>query len=213
MYVGLFLCPFHWPFGQGYGAWVFCNPVCHCSGRVYLWGEGWSETLDGNFLGFAGTLVIVRPGFVDVGIETIVTLGAAFGWAGCMMIIKDLGKTESAATITAYMSLVMAPIVLIPALFVWTNPTLYDYAWLIVIGLLGGLGQLSMANALKQGEAQVVLPIEFSRLIWIAAIAFFAFGEIPDLYVWIGGGMIIVASTYITLRESRIKKKAVAASP
>lgn len=165
------------------------------------------------FLGFAGTLVIVRPGFVDVGIETIVTLGAAFGWAGCMMIIKDLGKTESAATITAYMSLVMAPIVLIPALFVWTNPTLYDYAWLIVIGLLGGLGQLSMANALKQGEAQVVLPIEFSRLIWIAAIAFFAFGEIPDLYVWIGGGMIIVASTYITLRESRIKKKAVAASP
>ena len=60
--------------------------------------------------GFAGMIVIVRPGFVDIGIESIVTLGAAFGWAACIIIIKDLAKTESAATITAYMSLTMAPI-------------------------------------------------------------------------------------------------------
>jgi drug/metabolite transporter (DMT)-like permease len=176
---------------------------------VFIFGEKvglkrWSAI----FLGFVGTLVIVRPGFAEVGLESIVTIGAAFGWAVCMMIIKDLGKTESAATITAYMSLVMAPIILIPALFVWTSPTLYDYVWLIAIGLLGGLGQLAMAYALKQGEAQIVLPVEFSRLIWIAAIAFFAFGEIPDIFVWIGGGMIIAATTYITVRESRIKKAA-----
>ena len=174
---------------------------------VFIFGEKvglkrWSAI----FLGFAGTIVIVRPGFADIGIESIVTLGAAFGWAVCIIIIKDLGKTESAATITAYMSLTMAPIVLVPALFFWTMPTLYDFAWLIVIGILGGLGQLSMANALKFGEAQVVLPVEFSRLIWIAVIAFIAFDEIPGLFVWIGGGMIMAATTYITLRESRLKK-------
>jgi drug/metabolite transporter (DMT)-like permease len=159
------------------------------------------------FLGFVGTLVIVRPGFTDVGIESVVTLGAAFGWALCIVIIKDLAKTESAATITTYMSLTMAPIVLIPALFVWTTPTLYDFVWLIIIGALGGLGQLSMANALKCAEAQVVLPVEFSRLIWIAVIAFIAFDEIPGLFTWIGGGMIIGAVTYITLREGRLKKE------
>ncbi|WP_339714058.1 DMT family transporter [uncultured Sneathiella sp.] len=155
------------------------------------------------FIGFAGMLVIVRPGFADVGIESIITLAAAFGWAVCMIIIKDLGKTESAATITTYMSLTMAPIVLVPALFVWTAPTLYDYVWLVIIGLLGGLGQFAMANALKFGEAQVVLPVEFSRLIWISIIAYFAFGEVPGIYVWIGGGMIVAATTYNTLRESR----------
>ena len=176
---------------------------------VFIFGEKvglkrWSAI----FLGFAGTLVIVRPGFAEIGLESIVTLGSAFGWAVCMIIIKDLGRTESAATITAYMSLIMAPIVLIPALFVWTTPTLYDFVWLVAIGLLGGLGQLSMANALKQGEAQVVLPIEFTRLIWVAIIAFFAFGEIPGIFVWIGGGMIIAATTFITLRESKIKKVA-----
>lgn len=158
------------------------------------------------FVGFIGTIVILRPGFADIGIESIVTLGAAFGWAVCMMIIKDLGRTESAETITAYMSLVMAPIILIPALFFWTMPTLYDLAWLLAIGLMGGVGQLAMANALKFGEAQVVLPVEFSRLIWISIIAFFAFGEVPGVFLWIGGGMIIAATTYITIREGRKKK-------
>lgn len=164
----------------------------------------WSAIL----FGFAGMIVIVRPGFADIGIESIVTLGAAFGWAACIIIIKDLAKTESAETITAYMSLTMAPIILIPALFVWTTPTLYDLGWLVVIGILGGLGQLSMANALKEGEAQVVLPIEFTRLIWIAVIAFLAFGEIPGLYTWIGGGMIIAATTYLTLRQSQPNRPA-----
>ncbi|MZR32324.1 EamA family transporter [Sneathiella litorea] len=158
------------------------------------------------FIGFLGTIVILRPGFAEIGIESIVTLGAAFGWAVCMMIIKDLGRTESAETITAYMSLVMAPIVLIPALFFWTTPSLYDFAWLLAIGLMGGAGQLAMANALKYGEAQVVLPVEFSRLIWISLIAFFAFGEVPGVFLWIGGGMIIAATTYITIREGRAKR-------
>lgn len=157
-------------------------------------------------IGFAGALVIIRPGFAHVGVEAIVTLCAAFGWAVCMMIIKDLGRTESAETITAYMSLVMAPIVLIPALFVWTTPSLYDFVWLLGIGLVGGVGQLAMANALKYGEAQVVLPVEFSRLIWISVIAYFAFGEVPGMFLWIGGGMIIAATTYITIREGRTKK-------
>lgn len=175
---------------------------------IFIFGEKvglkrWSAI----FLGFAGMLVVIRPGFADVGIESIVTLGSAFGWAICIIIIKDLTKTESAETITVYMSFVMAPIVLIPAIFVWTAPSLYDLAWLVLIGLLGGIGQLAMANALKYGEAQVVLPVEFSRLIWISLIAFIAFAEIPGIYVWIGGGMIMASTTYITLRERRLKKK------
>jgi len=157
--------------------------------------------------GFLGTLVIVRPGFADVGLETIVVLCSAFGWAICILIIKDLGKTDSAATITAYMSLVMAPIVLIPALFVWTTPTLYDIGWLLIVGILGGFGQFSMAHALKQAEAHVVLPIEFVRLIWISILAYFIFGEIPGIYEWIGGGMIIAATSYIALRENKLSKK------
>ena len=157
--------------------------------------------------GFIGTLVIVRPGFADVGLETIVVLCSAFGWAICILIIKDLGKTDSAATITAYMSLVMAPIVLIPSLFVWTTPTPHDYVWLIIVGVLGGVGQFSMAQALKQAEAHVVLPVEFIRLIWISILAYLIFGETPGVYEWIGGGMIIAATSYITLRENKLNKK------
>ncbi|MEH6405462.1 MAG: DMT family transporter [Sneathiella sp.] len=175
---------------------------------IFIFGEKvglrrWSAIL----LGFAGMLVVIRPGIADVGIESIVTLGSAFGWAICIIIVKDLAKTESAETITAYMSLVMAPIILIPAIFVWTTPSFYDLAWLVLIGLLGGIGQLAMANALKYGETQVVLPVEFTRLIWISLIAFIAFSEVPGIFVWIGGGMIVASTTYITLRESRLKKK------
>ena len=53
-----------------------------------------------------------------------------------------------------------------------------------------------------------MLPMDFSKMIWAAILGFFIFGELPGVYTWIGGAMIFVSTTYITVRESRMKKKA-----
>lgn len=150
---------------------------------------------------FAGTILIIRPGFESLGTGSALALVAALGWAAVVLIMRTLGRTESAVTITAYMSLLMTPLALVPALFVWIWPTPEQFGWLVFIGIVGNLGQLCLSQALKEADTHVVMPMDFLRLIWIAAIAYVAFDEVPDLPTWVGGAVIFASGAYITYRE------------
>jgi len=150
---------------------------------------------------FAGTVLIIRPGFEPLGAGSALALAAALGWAAVILIMRTLGRTESAVTITAYMSLLITPLALVPALFVWIWPTTEQLRWLIFIGVIGNIGQLCLSQALKEADTHVVMPMDFLRLIWIAAIAYVAFDEVPDLPTWAGGGVIFASGAYIAYRE------------
>jgi drug/metabolite transporter (DMT)-like permease len=100
----------------------------------------------------------------------------------------------------------MAPLSLVPALFVWQTPNMEQLLWLVGIGIFGGIGQLAMAEALRIGETHVVLPMDFTRLIWISIIAYLAFAEVPGFYTWIGGVMIFAATASIAWRERGLNK-------
>jgi len=78
--------------------------------------------------------------------------------------------------------------------------------WLAVIGVFGTLAQLAMTEGMKLGDINVVMPIDFFRLIWIAILAWFLFAEIPDFFTWIGGSMIFASATYIAMRERKKQK-------
>ena len=156
--------------------------------------------------GFAGALVVLRPGFAGIGPGPILAIFAAVTWAVCMLIIKSLGRTESSVTITIYMVLVMTPLSLVPALLVWQWPSWEQVAWLAAIGVLGGVGQMAMAEALRVGETLAVMPVDFTKLIWISILAYLAFGEVPDLFTWTGGAMIFAATAFIAWREHVLKK-------
>lgn len=158
------------------------------------------------FAGFIGTMIILRPGFQEFSQGQFLVLTSAFAWAICIMIVKELGRTESSITITIYMSLVMAPLSLIPALFVWVWPTWEQMAWLVMIGILGGLGQFTMAESLRRAPTYVVSPIDFTRLIFVALLGYFFFDQVPDIYVWFGGTLVIGATVFITYREHQLKK-------
>jgi len=188
----------------------FSAPIFATLLAIAFWGEKvgirrWSAIL----FGFAGTLVTVRSGFdggvIDLGLALAIfsAVGSGIG----ITVVKVLGRTDSAVTITAYMSILMAPITLIPALFVWTWPTWEQIPWLVFIGVAGNIGQILFARALHDGDTNVVMPFDFVRLIWIAAIAFLAYGEVPDRYTWIGGTMIFASAAYIAYRERRPQRK------
>ena len=117
------------------------------------------------------------------------------------MTIKTLGRSEPAITIMAYMGLLMIPLSLVPALLVWQCRTPWQLSWLALIGLLGGIGQFCMTEALRQADTAVVMPVDFSKLIWATLLAWLAFGEVPDGFTWIGGGVIFVSTFYIAYRE------------
>ena len=89
------------------------------------------------------------------------------------------------------------------ALWVWTWPTWVELGQLILIGVLAALGMLCTTESLKLGETTVVMPFDFTRLIWAAAIGYLFFGEFPDFWTWIGGVILFGSTVYITYREAR----------
>ncbi len=158
------------------------------------------------FIGFVGTLIILRPGFQAFSLGQFLVLSSAFAWAVCIIIIKEVGKTESSVTITTYMSLVMAPLSLIAAATVWIWPTAEQWGWLVLIGVIGGAGQLAMSESLRVAPTHVVSPIDFTRLLFISTLGYILFDQVPDQFVWAGGSLIIGATVFITYREHQLRK-------
>ncbi len=185
----------------------FASPLFATMLAVLFLGERisyrrWSAIL----FGFAGTYVIVRP---DAGLDlgSVAVLISAAAWALTLIVIRVLGRTESSITTTMYMYLLMTPLTLVAALPNWVWPTLLQYGWLFLIGLTGSYAHVLMAQALKEGETNVVTPVEFVKLLWATLFGYLLFSELPDLYVFIGAGMIILSACYIAYRENQLRRQ------
>jgi drug/metabolite transporter (DMT)-like permease len=152
--------------------------------------------------GVVGTLIIIRPGVSDISLGTGLVLISAVLVAGSKLMAKSLSRTDGTITIVAYLSLVMTIVTFVPALFVWRAPTLTEIGWLAAIGALGSTGHLLVVRAYKYADVSAVEPVTFSRLVFAALAGYLVFGEIPGLWVWVGGGMIVAATTYIAHRET-----------
>ena len=156
-------------------------------------------------IGFFGAMVIIRPGIEDVALGSILVLASSFTWSFALIAIKVLSRTDSSVTITAYMVLLMTPLSLIPASFVWQWPNAEQWVWLVAVGVVGTLSQMAMAQSFRVADATAVLPFDFSKLIWGTLIGFFVFAEVPDVWTWIGGIIIFAGATYIAYRESQLR--------
>ncbi len=188
-------------------ALAFSAPIFAALLGVLLLGEvvhlrRWSAIA----LGFAGTLIILRPGFETIDTGSWLTLLSAVLWASTLIVIRVLGRTESSVTITTYMTVFMTLLSVVPALLVWRDPTGEQWFWLVVIGVLGTLGQLAVAQSLKEAETGLVMPFDFCKLIWVAILGYLMFAEVPGPFVWLGGAVIFAASTYIAYRENQVAR-------
>lgn len=158
-------------------------------------------------VGFLGVLIILRPGVSALSLGALLIIGSSLGWAISMMMIKTLTKTDSPVTMTAYAALLMSPVTLVPALFVWQWPHLAQLGWMLCIGIVGTLGHICFASAFRETEISAVLPLDFLRLIWAALIGYFVFAESPSIFTWIGGLLIFASATYIAIREAKLSKQ------
>ena len=155
-------------------------------------------------IGFLGVLIILRPGLDVIGAGQLLTLFSSLVWACALLVIKTLSRTDASVTIISYMALLMIPLTAVPAAFVWHWPDGPQLFWLVLIGLLGGTGQFCMTEALRLADTAVVMPIDFCKLIWVAVLAYLAFGEVPDRFTWLGGTVVFASVLYITYRERRL---------
>ena len=163
-------------------------------------------------IGFVGMLVIVRPGAdtLDFGAWLVLASALISGYA--VVLIKQLSRTEGATTITIYTGLVTTPLSLVAALPFWTTPTLEQLGWMIWMGGLGSIGQYAMIKAYASAEVTAMLPFDYTKLIWSAILGYLVFGEVPEIWTWIGGAIICTSAVYIAHRE-RLAQRRLRATP
>ena len=152
-------------------------------------------------VGYVGTLVILRPGIIDVDFGSLLVLAGSATWGLGMILTKVLSRTESSLTIVSYMTLFSTPFALVVALPFWETPSSGQFAWLMAIAALSTAGDFCVAQAFKDADATAVIPLDFTRLVWAAVIGFLAFAEVPDAGTWLGGTVILAAVIYIAYRE------------
>ncbi len=158
-------------------------------------------------VGLAGTLIILRPGMIPVDLGSVLVVVAALLWGITMILIKMLSRTESSFTITAYMNIFLSLFSLGPALWVWVSPSPEMWGWMVAIGVLGTIAQLALSQALKETEPTAVLPFDFLKLVWAALLGMWVFGELPDLYTWIGALVVFASGFYLAYREHQERRR------
>jgi drug/metabolite transporter (DMT)-like permease len=162
----------------------------------------WSATV----IGFLGAMIILRPGMESLGLaHWLVLASSALGGLNAILI-KQLTRTENANAIVTYMTLYIIPMSLVPALFVWTMPPLHTWPLIALLGFIATLGHQAMTRAFAATDTTIVMSFDYARLPFVAVIAWFAFGEVPDLWTWVGAAVIVGASTYIAHREAVVAR-------
>lgn len=153
--------------------------------------------------GFAGTMIIVRPGFVPIDFAMLLVLVATAAMAGVYLVTKMLAGVSSSTQILAYNTFTQVVLTLPLALAVWRPVPLDLVPMILGQGVLMFFGRMTFVKALEQADASIVMPLDFARLPFIAAMAWVAFGEAPDGWTWAGAALIIGAAAFVVRRQGR----------
>lgn len=156
-------------------------------------------------IGFCGVLIVLRPSAEMEFAALIATLGAA-AVAGAAICVKLLSRTESPQTLLFYSSLIGLTATSIPAYLSWTWPTTLEFFGLIAMGAFGVSAQTCFIKAYSVGEVGALAPLDYTRLLFAAVVGYFLFGNMPDLWTWVGAFVIVGSSLYITMREAKVAR-------
>ena len=158
-------------------------------------------------VGFIGVMVVLRPGYVEISLGASLMLLSALLIGITAVLVKKLSATDAPEAIAIWMVVLQTPLTFIAALFVWQWPSAETFGWLLCLAFAGTIGHLCWTRAMAIAEVSQLQPFEFAKLPFVAIVAFFAFSEVPTVWVWIGGAIIFSANAYITHREARLARK------
>jgi drug/metabolite transporter (DMT)-like permease len=182
----------------------FTAPVFVTIGAILFLREKFSvPRVGGIIVAFIGALIVVRPGIEIVTLGTIAILVSSPFHAGSTLIGKILVRRTSMYATVFYLSFFVMIASFIPALFVWTTPSLYSCLLLAVAGLMATMAHICWTKSFQMADLSFTQPGFFFVLIWAAALGFFVYGEVPDAFTWVGAAIVIGSTSYIAARERR----------
>lgn len=153
--------------------------------------------------GFAGVLIILRPGVIEIGWPELAILGSAALYGGAVIYLKIVVREETPLAVTFYTNFFMALWCLVPTWIFWAPISANDIVPMLGLGICGLFAPFLVAIALKKADASMIAGFDFLRLPFTAAFGFALFGEVPDEFVWAGAAVIFTSTYYIARRETR----------
>ena len=185
----------------------FLAPLFGTLGAIFLLGEKvrlrrWGALL----IGFAGAMIILRPGGSPLGLGQVCAVLSAVATGLTVVLIKQLTSRDDPDKIVFLTNLMLLPLSLVPALFVWRWPTLAMLPPLLGMGVCAVVGHIALVRGYAATDASLAQTFEFSRLPFTVAIAYIAFGETIDIWTWIGALIIFASAIYITRREAKLRR-------
>ncbi|UZK68036.1 DMT family transporter [Sphingomonas sp. S1-29] len=160
-------------------------------------------------IGFVGVLIVLQPGSSHVPLAgAAVALSGAVLTASVAILIRQLGATERATTTVFWFAASsLVPMGIALPFFTRMHDPL-TWGLMAGTGLAGGIAQLALTGALRAAPVAVVLPMDYSSLIWATILGWLLFGALPTPWTWIGAPIVIASGLYIVWREQRLAKAA-----
>lgn len=185
----------------------YLTPIYVTIGAALFLGErlAWRRIL-AIIVALGGAMLILRPGFRELSPGHYAMLFAALSLGGSYLITKLMSGEVSAEVIVGMLSIIVT-IVLAPfAYAVWVPPSWDQMGWLFLVAFFATAGHYAMTRAYAAAPVAVTQPVTFLQLVWAVILGWAVFGEALDVWVILGGVLILAAVSFIAWRESRLRR-------
>ena len=160
----------------------------------------WSAVI----VGFVGSLIVIRPGFIDFNLATIASLGTGFFYGLYLIVTRKLHTSDNpllTLLLTGVVGLVIGSFI-VP--IVWITPTLNQWLLLALMGVFACLGHFFLILSLMYADASKLAPLGYFEIITNVILGYYFFTDFPDYWSWIGLFVIVFSGIYISFRERNI---------
>jgi drug/metabolite transporter (DMT)-like permease len=157
-------------------------------------------------IGFIGSLVVIRPGFVEINLASLAALATGVMYGFYLIITRKLSTSDNPLLTLLLTGLVGGVIVSFIVPFIWVNPTINQWSMMAGIGIFASIGHFFLILSLKYADASKLAPLGYTEIIPNVIIGYYFFGNFPDNWTFIGLFIIVISGVYISRREVTINK-------
>ena len=157
-------------------------------------------------IGFIGSLVVIRPGFLEINLASLAALGTGIMYGFYLIITRRLSTSDNPLLTLLLTGVVGAIIATTFMPFVWVSPTFNQWSIMAAIGLFACIGHLFIILSLKYADASKLAPFSYFEIVTNIIIAYYFFGDFPDSWTFLGLFIIVFSGIYISRRENIVKK-------